>query len=237
MTHAKSVLSKTAYCNRLELFCASASLILTVLMLVVAGGVTAAGAQTYPVNNSGADGGVRPRPVGDHSIQHVVIVFQENRTPDNLFHGLPNADVANRGLNSKGQLIALTPSPLAINYSPHHDHRSFRVMFDGGRMDGADKIQVSCYWKDGKCPPANPQFKYVSRSDVAPYFQLAEQYAFADRMFQTNQGPSFPAHQFIISALRRRPQTAICLPRRIRVGSEIPMTTLAAPPRRGNSLD
>jgi phospholipase C len=28
---------------------------------------------------------------------------------------------------------------------------------------------------------------------------LAEQYTFADRMFQTNQGPSFPAHQFIIS--------------------------------------
>jgi len=28
---------------------------------------------------------------------------------------------------------------------------------------------------------------------------MAEQYAFGDRMFQTNQGPSFPAHQFIIS--------------------------------------
>ena len=22
-------------------------------------------------------------------IQHVVVIFQENRTPDNLFHGLP----------------------------------------------------------------------------------------------------------------------------------------------------
>jgi phospholipase C len=28
---------------------------------------------------------------------------------------------------------------------------------------------------------------------------MAEKYTFADRMFQTNQGPSFPAHQFIIS--------------------------------------
>jgi len=35
------------------------------------------------------------------------------------------------------------------------------------------------------------------QSDVAPYFALAEQYTFGDRMFQTNQGPSFPAHQFI----------------------------------------
>ena len=28
---------------------------------------------------------------------------------------------------------------------------------------------------------------------------MAEQYTFGDRMFQTNEGPSFPAHQFIIS--------------------------------------
>src|SRR5437016_10955593 len=40
---------------------------------------------------------------------------------------------------------------------------------------------------------------YVNPSEVAPYFQLAETYTFGDRMFQTNQGPSFPAHQFIIS--------------------------------------
>lgn len=49
------------------------------------------------------------------------------------------------------------------------------------------------------CPPPNPQFKCVNPSDVQPYFQMAEQYAFGDRMFPTNQGPSFPAHQFIIS--------------------------------------
>jgi phospholipase C len=40
---------------------------------------------------------------------------------------------------------------------------------------------------------------YVKPAEVAPYLQLAEKYTFADRMFQTNQGPSFPAHQFIIS--------------------------------------
>jgi phospholipase C len=40
---------------------------------------------------------------------------------------------------------------------------------------------------------------YVKPADVQPYFTLAEQYTFGDRMFQTNQGPSFPAHQFILS--------------------------------------
>src|ERR1700735_3561272 len=28
---------------------------------------------------------------------------------------------------------------------------------------------------------------------------MAETYTFADNMFQTNQGPSFPAHQYIVS--------------------------------------
>jgi phospholipase C len=39
----------------------------------------------------------------------------------------------------------------------------------------------------------------VQQSDVAPYFQMAETYTFADNMFQSNQGPSFPAHQYLIS--------------------------------------
>ena len=66
-------------------------------------------------------------------------------------------------------------------------------------MDGADKIEVTCAPGASNCPPPNPQFMYVNPSQVQPYFQLAEQYTFGDRMFQTNQGPSFPAHQFIIS--------------------------------------
>jgi phospholipase C len=32
-----------------------------------------------------------------------------------------------------------------------------------------------------------------------PYFQIASQYGYANYMFQTNQGPSFPAHQFLFS--------------------------------------
>jgi phospholipase C len=132
-------------------------------------------------------------------IQHVVVIFQENRTPDNLFHSLPNADIANSGVNSRGQIISLTPVPLANNYDLSHVHAAFVKMYDSGKMDGADKIPVYCAPNATGCPPPNPQFAYVDPSDVAPYFQLAERYSFGDRMFQTNQGPSFPAHQFIIS--------------------------------------
>jgi len=132
--------------------------------------------------------------------QHVVVIVQENRTPDNLFHDpvlmARGADIASSGLNSSGATVPLTSSPLAINYDLSHVHSSFVAMYDGGKMDAADKIPAYCNLNP--CPP-NPQYMYVQASDAGPYFQMAEQYTFGDRMFQTNQGPSFPAHQFILS--------------------------------------
>ncbi|HEV2488854.1 MAG TPA: alkaline phosphatase family protein [Candidatus Acidoferrales bacterium] len=147
----------------------------------------------------GASNPPPPPPPPSQKIKHVVVIFQENRTPDNLFHGLLGADIADAGINSSGQTIALAPEPLANDYDLAHTHQAFVEMYDGGKMDGADKINVSCNSNATGCPPPNPQFYYVDPADVQPYFQLAEQYTFADRMFQTNQGPSFPAHQFIIA--------------------------------------
>lgn len=140
-----------------------------------------------------------PIALAQNPIKHVVVIFQENRTPDNLFHGLPGADIATTGTNSKHQVITLTPIRLVNNYDLGHTHSDFLAMYNDGKMDGADKIGVKCSPHAQGCPPLHPQFKYVKVSDVAPYFQLAESYTFGDRMFQTNQGPSFPAHQFIIS--------------------------------------
>jgi len=142
-------------------------------------------------------------------IQHIVVIFQENRTPDNLFQDpvlIKNgADIAQSGLNSAHQTITLSPIDLGTagsnpqNYDLSHAHSAFVSMYDGGKMDGADLIPCS---PAANCPPnahPNPQFMYVNPTDVQPYFALAEQYTFGDRMFQTNQGPSFPAHQFILS--------------------------------------
>jgi len=148
--------------------------------------------------DSGVGTAVSPLSAGG-GIQHIVVIIQENRTPDNLFHGLPGADIANSGINSAGETIALAPTTLAVRYDLSHAHSSFVAMYDGGKMDGADKIPIGCQAKASSCPPPNPQFQYVDPAEVQPYFEMAEQYTFADRMFQTNQGPSFPAHQFVIA--------------------------------------
>jgi phospholipase C len=152
----------------------------------------------------GGSSGSSTPPPPPQKIQHVVVIFQENRTPDNLFQDpvlvQRGADIQNYGINSLGQKITLTPTTLQTDYDLNHGHDGFVEMYDSGKMDGADKVSVKCAPNAPPgCPPPNTWFQYVDPSGIAPYFQLAETYTFADRMFQTNQGPSFPAHQFIIS--------------------------------------
>jgi phospholipase C len=151
--------------------------------------------------------------------QHVVIIFQENRTPDNLFYGLcappfgsssscsttPTSSQYNiqtsnwLDKHSPGGTIQPTPVPLANTYDLDHSHSAFLAMCDPSsgacKMDGA--ADVTCF-PAAQCPP-KPQFKLVDNSTgiLNPYLTLATQYGWANYMFQTNQGPSFPAHQFI----------------------------------------
>jgi phospholipase C len=167
--------------------------LISVLALAIA-----AAAAPSPVRGAGEGEGRSASPAATTPIRHVVIIVQENRTPDNLFHGLPGADIATQGIDSKGQVITLMPGHLQTNYGLGHSHAQFVDEYDDGKMDGADKVSVNCEVPTN-CPPKHPQFMYVYPSDVAPYFQMAETYTFGDRMFQSNQGPSFPAHQFLIS--------------------------------------
>jgi len=134
---------------------------------------------------------------GHWPIQHVIIIFQENRTPDNLFQGLRGADIASSGLNEKGQVVPLHPVSLTAKYDLSHKHNAFLVEYDAGRMDGWSFEPSS----DG-CGRLNKPicaYGYVPSPENRPYMMMARQYAFADRMFQSNQGPSYPAHQYIVS--------------------------------------
>lgn len=129
--------------------------------------------------------------------KHIVVVVQENRTPDNLFQGLKGADIASSGLNSLGQVVALAPQSFTDRYDIQHTHDSFVIEYAHGKLDGFDLAPSDC---GGSCPPANVRaYAYVEPSQTRPYMDMAEQYAFGDRMFQTNQGPSFPAHLYEVA--------------------------------------
>jgi phospholipase C len=132
-------------------------------------------------------------------ISHVVIIFQENRSTDNLFNGLPGADTVREGLNSKNKRVKLLSVPLTAPYDVSHEHSAFVVERANGKLNGWDLEHSFCR-VPSHCPAHDRRaYAYVPRSEVAPYFTMAERYAFGDRMFQSNEGPSFPAHQYIIS--------------------------------------
>src|ERR1700674_666686 len=157
-------------------------------------GVPSAGTPTPVVKpcDGPCHGGHHPFP--SKKIQHVIIIFQENRTPDNLFQGLPGADIASSGTNSKGVVIKLMPLPLANRFDLDHSHLAFTTEYDGGKMDGWDNGNIRCR---KACRPT--AFGYTPKAQIMPYWQMATTYTFGDRTFQDNQGPSFPAHQFLIA--------------------------------------
>ncbi|HTW78179.1 MAG TPA: alkaline phosphatase family protein [Terracidiphilus sp.] len=165
-----------------------------------------------------------------YQIKNIVIIVQENRTPDNLFQGLTPAcplpanasglsactpaavthscyNISPCGIsNQSGTPIAvpLTPAPLYGSATPGHTHGNFEEMCDPDpatldcRDDGAWRVTT----------PAGGAYAYVENTPVTnsdgssghlldPYLTLAKSYGWANYMFQTNQGPSYPAHEFI----------------------------------------
>jgi phospholipase C len=132
-------------------------------------------------------------------IKHVVIIFQENRSTDDLFNGFPGADTVKSGMNSKGQVVQLQPVSLSAPYDIGHKHSDFNLEYDGGKVDGFDKDSSNCVGAIVCIPRGERAYGYVPHDESKPYFTMAAEYTFGDEMFQTNQGPSFPAHQYILS--------------------------------------
>jgi len=165
-------------------------------------------------------------------IKNVVVIVQENRTPDNLFHFLTPAcpipasatgldactpapvtdscyDISPCGIsNQSGKEVAvtLTGVPLSGSVDPNHQHSGFNDMCD------PDPTTLACR-NDGAwmtSSPAGSSYGYVENPVVTnsngttghllePYLTMAKEYGWANFMYQTNQGPSFPAHQFLFS--------------------------------------
>jgi phospholipase C len=116
-------------------------------------------------------------------IKHIIVIVQENRTVDNLFHGFPGADTVTSAVDNTGTRQNLQQQPLGGQPDMDHGHPAWWREWDYGKMDGF---------------AASTMF-YVQQSDTTPYWQLASEYTFANRMFQSNTGPSFAAHQYLIA--------------------------------------
>jgi phospholipase C len=121
-------------------------------------------------------------------IKHVVIIIQENRTVDNLFNGFPGADTVTMGIKHDGTAIPLKEASIVQSYDISHAHAHWEQQYNDGGMNGFDVAD----------PSLNP-YTRVPAAESKPYFDLAMKYTFADHMFQSNTGPSFVAHQYLIA--------------------------------------
>ena len=126
-------------------------------------------------------------------IKHIVIIIQENRTVDNLFNGFPGADTVSTGMTHTGAKVALASMSLSNEVDVCHSHPCWYKTYDGGKLDGFDLIGP-------RSRPSTYPYAYITQSETKPYWALAKSFTFADRMFQSNSGPSFPAHLYLIAA-------------------------------------
>ncbi len=151
-------------------------------------------------------------------ITHVVIVFQENRTPDNLFQGLYGLtgsngvpyDIQNYYSNA-GTHVPLAPVGLATNFDLSHAHSAFESEY----TSPTTPLVPGCATDVFGCAASTwNQFMYVDNAVplkynnlygkgtthiLDPYIAMATRWGWANYMYQTNQGPSYPAHQFMFS--------------------------------------
>jgi phospholipase C len=139
-------------------------------------------------------GATPPPDVVRKYVKHIVVVVQENRSFDNLFHGFPGARYASYGYTHDGHQVALTPTSLQ---GPDISHlwRDAIAAWDDGAMDGFDLNTI----KGGR-PAGTYAYHYVDRRYTEPYWTMAHRYVLADDMFPTMFGGSFTAHLDLIAA-------------------------------------
>ena len=151
--------------------------------------------------------------------QHIIVVVQENRTPDNLFYALcanspcsttPNSNQYNiqtanwldktspAGITQPAGIVLASPN----TYKVDHGHAAWVKQCDLNEnlnppqcmMDGAAATSANRGALNFVTNTVNAKYP---NGVLTPYLKLATQYGWANFMFQTNQGPSYPAHQFI----------------------------------------
>ncbi|MBV9028407.1 MAG: hypothetical protein JO311_07285 [Candidatus Eremiobacteraeota bacterium] len=167
------------------------------LLLVAAcsggGSSGSAGSPFVPQPPGGSPPPTPPPRLVHKYIKHVVIVVQENRSFDNLFHGFKGARYATYGYMHDGTKVTLRGTSLL---GPDIFHGWHEALFDwdGGKMDGFDLNHLGVGGTAGR-----RAYVYVEPKYIAPYRQMAQRYTLADEMFPTMLGGSFTAHLDLIA--------------------------------------
>jgi phospholipase C len=128
------------------------------------------------------------------TIEHVVFIFKENRSFDNLFGEFPGADGTTSGIVSTGERMTLRRTPNRMPRDLGHGWVDAHVAIDNGKMDRFDLVQ------DGSIDGDFLSMSQYLAADIPNYWSYAEHFALGDRMFSSLAGPSFPNHLYSVAA-------------------------------------
>jgi phospholipase C len=134
-------------------------------------------------------------------IKHVVILFQENHSFDNVLGGFCVAppdghqpcDGATSGLARNGKRIPLRPQPDITPYISHTRHWAL-VAMDHGKMDGFNLI-TGCSGRR-----RYPCYTQSFQSQIPNLWDLAGHFVVADHIFEDYPTPSWASHMVLASS-------------------------------------
>ena len=153
---------------------------------------------------------------GIHKIQHVIVIFQENRSFDSYFGTFPGADgipMAN-GVPAvcvpdpaHGTCVRPYPDHADRNGGGPHNDVNSSADVDAGKMDGfiaqAERARKGCVDPTNPACAALPTpdvMGYHTASDIPNYWTYARDFVLQDHLFEAVHSWSFPSHLYLVSA-------------------------------------
>ena len=177
--------------------------------------LAAVAALAYVLNSPSGTRASTTGGTGIHTIRHVIVIMQENRSFDSYFGTYPGAD----GIPARdGHFTVCVPDPRSgVCQRPYHDpalvngggpHDESSAVRDiaGGAMDGfvATAEQPGgrgCGGATGVCSSASPPdvMGYHDAREIPNYWRWAHDFVLQDHLFESNASWSLPAHLFLVS--------------------------------------
>jgi Phosphoesterase family/PKD domain len=141
-----------------------------------------------------------------HTIQHVIVIMQENRSFDSYFGTYPGADgiPMKNGVPTVSVFDPLTGTYQSSYHDPSfrntggpHDYTAAMVDMNGGQMNGFDRA-FRHYVKYNSLTP--DVMGYHDRREIPNYWSYADHFVLQDHMFSPAPSWSLPMHQLMVSA-------------------------------------
>ncbi len=156
-----------------------------------------------------------PNSNGIHTIKHVIIIMQENRSFDTYFGMYPGADgyTIKNGVPTNcvpdpetGRCVPVFQNNNPVSGGGPHDYANAVADINNGKMNGflkeAELAKTNC------ADQTNPVCKvgntldvlgYETAANIPNYWKYAQNYVLQDHMFEPVNSWSFPSHLFMVS--------------------------------------